>query len=158
MKLSLALRDIQRLCIDTAPFIYFVERHPAYVDQMRAIFRLLDNGAFDAITSTVTFTEVLMKPIQANDKLLQTSYRELLLNTRYIEVVPASISIAEKAATLRAAYNLRTPDALQLATAIDSGCQGFLTNDRKLLRVTEIPVLVLDDLEFDPILEEDSSA
>ena len=60
-----------------------------------------------------------------------------------------SIRVAETAADLRASYNLRTPDALQLATAIVSGCQGFLTNDRGLIRVKTIPVLVLDDLILD---------
>lgn len=150
MKLSAALANIQRLCIETAPFIYFVERHPTYIDRMRAVFQMLDEGAFEGITSTVTLTEVLMKPIQAGDKALEKAYRELLLNTRYIEIEPISIPIADKAAALRAAYNLRTPDAMQLATGIISGCHGFLTNDRKLLRVTEISVLVLDDLELEP--------
>ena len=150
MKLSAALVGIQRLCIETAPFIYFVERHPTYVDRMRAVFEVLDEGRFEGITSTVTLTEVLIKPIQAGDKTLEQAYRELLLSTRHIQVVALSIVIAEKAAVLRAGYNLRTPDAVQLATGIISGCQGFLTNDRKLLRVTEIPVLMLDDLELEP--------
>ena len=110
---------------------------------------MLDDGVFEGVTSAVTLTEVLMKPIQAGDKALEKAYRELLLNTRHIEVVPISITIAEKAAGLRAAYNLRTPDAMQLATAIISRCQGFLTNDRKLLGVTDIAVWVLDDLELD---------
>jgi predicted nucleic acid-binding protein len=154
LKLSTGLRGIQRLCIETAPFIYFVESHPTYVERMRAIFQALDEGVFVGVTSTVTLTEVLMKPIQANDQALQKAYRELLLNTRHIEVESVSIPIAEKAAALRAAHNLRTPDALQLATAMVSSCQGFLTNDRQLLRVTEISVLVLDDLELDLVTKE----
>jgi predicted nucleic acid-binding protein len=150
VKLSAALAGIQRLCIETAPFIYFVERHPTYADRMRAVFKLLDDGLFAGVTSTVTLTEVLMKPIRASDKALEKAYRELLLNTRNMEIEPISVAIAEKAAELRASYNLRTPDALQLATGILSSCQGFLTNDKKLQRVAGIVVLVLDDLELDP--------
>ena len=43
---------------------------------------------------------------------------------------------------------MRLPDALQLAVAIEQGCEAFLTNDRRLARLTELRVLVLDDLEL----------
>lgn len=57
-------------------------------------------------------------------------------------------TIAENAARLRAKYNLRTPDALHVATALQTNCNAFLTNDLGLKRVNEIVVLVLDDLEL----------
>jgi predicted nucleic acid-binding protein len=42
---------------------------------------------------------------------------------------------------------LRTPDALQLATAIEFSADVFLTNDRQLLRIKEeIEVLIFSDL------------
>jgi predicted nucleic acid-binding protein len=54
--------------------------------------------------------------------------------------------MAERAAELRASYGMRLPDALQIAAALGERCDAFLTNDRRLARVTEIRVLVLDDL------------
>lgn len=56
--------------------------------------------------------------------------------------------MAKRAAALRAYYNLRTPDALQLAAALEAGCQAFLTNYIPLKRVTELRVLILDELLF----------
>jgi predicted nucleic acid-binding protein len=55
---------------------------------------------------------------------------------------------AKRAATLRAVYDLRTPDALQIATALEFNCQAVLTNDKQLQRVTELRVLILDELEL----------
>jgi predicted nucleic acid-binding protein len=52
-----------------------------------------------------------------------------------------------QAAELRAKYNLRTADALQVASALSVNCDTFLTNDKQLNRLTELRVLVLDDLE-----------
>ena len=46
------------------------------------------------------------------------------------------------------ANGLRTPDALQIATALNAGCTAFLTNDFRLQLVTEIRVLVLDEMEL----------
>ena len=54
--------------------------------------------------------------------------------------------MAEIAADLRARYRLRTPDALQIAAALVTGCEAFLTNDAALRRVTDLQVLVLDEL------------
>jgi predicted nucleic acid-binding protein len=41
---------------------------------------------------------------------------------------------------------LRTPDAIQVATAIQSGASHFLTNDAALAQIPGISVLVLDAL------------
>ncbi|WP_276753030.1 type II toxin-antitoxin system VapC family toxin [Chlorogloeopsis fritschii] len=60
-----------------------------------------------------------------------------------IEVFP---DIPETAAQLRANYNLRTPDAIQIATAICGGASFFLTNDARLPSLPELSVLVLEQL------------
>lgn len=56
-------------------------------------------------------------------------------------------SIATKAAEIQARYNLKLPDAFQIATAQNAGCDGFLTNDADLKRVTELQIIVLKELE-----------
>ncbi len=38
------------------------------------------------------------------------------------------------------------PDALQVAVALEAGCEAFLTNDAALKRVTALRILVLDEL------------
>lgn len=63
-----------------------------------------------------------------------------------IEWLSPSHGVAERAARARARYALRTPDAIQLATAITAGATGFITNDKDFRRVTDIDVLILDDL------------
>ena len=40
--------------------------------------------------------------------------------------------------------------ALHVAAAIDASCDAFLTNDLGIKRVTEIKILVLDELELAP--------
>ena len=145
--LDAALTDVSALGFDTAPFIYFIERHPAYGALMRDVFRRVDTGTIAGYTSTLTVVEVLTKPYQVQDDLLARRYRTLLLRSRNFTVVPIDAMIADSAAEIRARYRLRTPDALQLATAMRAGCEAFLTNDHALRRVTDIRVLILDELE-----------
>jgi predicted nucleic acid-binding protein len=58
---------------------------------------------------------------------------------------PVDIPIARKAAELRAKENLRTPDVIQIATAIVAGAQAFVTNDARLKNVQDIPILIVSD-------------
>lgn len=146
MPLAAALANVAALGLDTAPFIYFIERHPVYLDRMRAIFRRVQAGTVMAYTSTMTITEILTKPYQRQDTALANRYQEMLLHGRNFTVLSIDVRTALTAAELRARYNLGTPDALQLAAAIGAGCDAFLTNDRRLQRVAEVPVLLLDDL------------
>ena len=142
-----ALDGIGLLYVETAPFIYFVEQHPTYIERMRAIFRHVDPERTQVITCAITLTEVLTMPIKLMQQRYQQEYREMLLNTEAITVRSVDATIAEQAAQFRAKYSLRTPDALHIATAISAQCQAFLTNDLGLKRVTEVTILVLDELQ-----------
>jgi predicted nucleic acid-binding protein len=147
-KIDDALAGVTKLGIDTSPFIYFVERSPVYVDRVREIFRRVDAGEVAGYTSTLTVTEVLTQPKREGKRQVEANYRAMLYQSRHLALRLINAVIAERAADLRAAYRLRTPDALQIAAALDAGCEAFLTNDAALQRVTEVRVLVLDELEL----------
>jgi predicted nucleic acid-binding protein len=65
---------------------------------------------------------------------------------RLLGITPA---VAERAAHLRAKYNIKAPDALQVASAIEAGCEAFLTHDFGLRRITDIKVVIVGELELD---------
>ena len=148
MQLDDALAGITALGFDTAPFIYLVERHPTYVGIVREVVRRVDAGTMAGYSSVVTLTEVLTLPKRLGNTAVEQAYRNILLRSRHFALMSIDPAIAEQAAALRAQYTLRTPDALQLATALYAGCQGFLTNDAALTRVTSLRVLVLHELEL----------
>jgi|SRR5215475_823256 len=147
-KLDDALTGVMRPGFDTSPIIYFVEANPQYDALVTEIFQRVSNGAPLGATSVITLSEVLVQPIIQQHTLLQREYRDLLLRSHNFSTWPISASIAELGAELRAQYRLRTPDALQIATALEAGCEAFLSNDAGLRRVTELRVLILDDLEL----------
>lgn len=148
MKIDDALSGVDLLCIETAPFIYYTENRPIYFDKMRAIFDRMNEGQFEVVCSVITLSETLNKPIESNDQRLINAYNSLFENTYGITLVSVNKSIARRAAGLRAQYNLKTPDALHIATALETGCQVFLTNDIALKRVTEMHVLVLAEIDL----------
>ncbi|HEX9987087.1 MAG TPA: PIN domain-containing protein [Chloroflexia bacterium] len=147
MKLDVALSGATRLGLDTSAIIYFIEAHPKYDTLITAIFNDIATGRFVGVTSAITLTEVLIQPLLHDDTQLQQRYRDLLLWSDNFEVVSVDAAVAERAANIRARYRLRTPDALQIATALNANCQVFITNDATLHRVSELRVLLLDELK-----------
>ncbi len=139
------LQGVQRLFLDTAPVIYFVENNPVYRERIQPVFELIDAGDLAVVTSPITLSECLVHPFRRQQAEAVAQFRELLVNGPNVTFVVIDQFIAEKAAQLRARYNLTLPDALQAAAALAAGCDAMLTNDPVIRRVTELNVLVLDD-------------
>ena len=134
------------VALDTAPLIYLIEEHPTYLPLVRPFFEAADREEFRVVTSTLTLTEVLVHPMRRGDHELAEQYRRILIHTNAVAILSVSEPIAEQAAQLRARYNLRTPDAIQLATALHSGATSFLTNDSGFPQLASLHVLVLGQL------------
>ncbi len=147
MNIGDALTGVKRLYLDTAPLIYYVEENPSYINRMDAVIDHIEQLSIEAVSSVITLTEVLNYPIRLGRADLEQTYRNILLNNSTFALMTVTAKIAESAAHLRARYNLRTPDALHLATALETSCEAFLTNDLGLKRFQEIRIMVLD--EFD---------
>ncbi len=133
--------------LDAAIFIYFIERHADYRPVVRPVFEAIDQGRLQGVTSAVTLLETLVKPLRAGDATLATRYEELLTASRGLALVPIDLPLLRLAAELRAQHRLRTPDALQLAAALATGCTAFLANDRRLPSLSSLRVLQLTDYQ-----------
>jgi predicted nucleic acid-binding protein len=129
--------------LDTTPLIYFIEKHSSYHPLLRLFFTALANGEFKAVTSTVTLVETLTHPMRLKQLDLARRYQDILLNAENMTTLSLSPGIAVRAARIRADYNFRTPDAVQLATAIEGEAEFFLTNDRALRKFSELRVFTL---------------
>ena len=67
-----------RICIDTAPFIYFIEKNPKYLSMLRPFFAEINAGKIDALTSTITLLEVLVLPFKTKNEPQKRAHSPLL--------------------------------------------------------------------------------
>ena len=128
------------LAIDTAIFIYFIEKNPRFLPLIDPLFREADDGTRELVTSALTLLEVLVVPLRARNRSLADRYEALLTRSRGIRLVDMTRDQLRAAAQLRATTGFKTPDALQVAAAIGAGCQTFLTNDRRLPSVSGLRI------------------
>lgn len=149
MKINERLRNVTRLFLDTSPLVYYVEEDARYLARVDPVFEQIDAGALDAVTSPVTLAECLVVPIRKGQSNLEQTFADLIVNGNNVLFATIDYQIASKAAELRARYNLTLTDAFQIATALNMGCDALLTNDAIFKRITELDVIMLDDLESD---------
>lgn len=147
MKLAEQLESLRQVFLDAAPVIYFVEKNPDFAEKVQPLFSKLDEGTLTAVVSPITLAECLVLPYKIPNPDIAQIFSDLLVNSESVLFYPIDEVTAEKAADLRARYNLTLTGALQLAVAIQAECDAFLTNDIDLKRVTEIPIIVLSEAE-----------
>ena len=134
------------VAVDTAPWIYAFEINPRYEPILRPLFDLrFATGLNRAGASALVVAEILTHPISLGRHDLVATYRHFFQDAGRVAVWTVDNSVAERAATLRVKYRLKLIDALHVAAAIENTAAVFVRNDVELRRVTEIPVLVLDD-------------
>lgn len=138
--------DGKRVGLDTAPLIYYIEEHPDFGPVLDPFFEAVAEGRIRLVTSTVTLLEVLILPLRQKDDALASKYNDILLSSEHIATVPVTPLTAQTAAELRAASRLKTPDAIQLATAIHHKAAAFLTGDRDFGESPAIRVIRVGEL------------
>jgi predicted nucleic acid-binding protein len=137
----------EKILFDTSPFIYLIEDHPQFALPVRD-FMATQSAQFESkfFTSTITLAEFFVKPKKTKDQGIIEKFKNKLLEHHFV-VFDISSRIAEYAAELRAKYSaLKTFDAIQLATAITLGCTLFFTNDLRLIGISEIKIITVQNL------------
>ncbi len=143
-QLRLFLRRHRRIAIDTSIFIYQLEANPRYLALADSIFAWVERAGHEAVTSTITMTELLVPSYRDDDERRTDEFYGLLSTYPNLRWIAPDLETADVAARIRAAYKLRTPDALQAATAIQANATGFITNDPVFARIEELETVVLD--------------
>jgi predicted nucleic acid-binding protein len=142
---ALTLPSAGLVYIDTMTLIYTVERFPAYWALLEPLWRTAQTGTVEIVSSELALMEVLVGPLKSGNATLEQAFEQVLLGTE-MRLLPITQPILREAARLRATTKLRTPDALHAATARQTGCALFVTNDVGFRGVASLPLVVLDDL------------
>jgi len=134
------------LALDSDCLIYVLES-PGSKRGSAIIAHLESAPTKTLFTSSVTISEILVKPFAERGRDYAMGLLRAFLDLPGLTLVPVEQEIATLAAELRAETRLKLPYAIQAATAIVSGARALLTNDGGLARAgLPIPVLRLDDL------------
>lgn len=144
------MTDYKKVFVDTAPFIYFIEKdvnNPQYFEKVKNFFMGGYESNKEFVTSVITMEEYFVFPYRNNNHSYIDMFNRLVATTN-MEITEISQEIAKKAAQIRAEYKgFKAMDALQLAVACYEGCDLFLTNDKQLRQFKDIKCITVDELD-----------
>ena len=128
--------------LDTNIVIYMVEQ----VAELGAAAEMCVDGlraeGAEFVVSRLVRMECLVGPLRKGAPDMVAAFDAFFCSpaVRFVEVTPAAL---DRAAGIRAQYRFNTPDAIHLASALESGCDALLTNDPRLSSCGELAVKVL---------------
>src|SRR5215475_2773371 len=128
-----------RYYLDSAPIIYLVEQAQPYATAVRG---KLSAQGLTLITSELTRLECRVKPLRKGDAALLQDFDDYFADSM-AEIIQLTHDVIDRATEIRAQFNFKTPDSIQLAAALVSNSEVFLTNDHRLNRFTGIAVEVI---------------
>jgi predicted nucleic acid-binding protein len=130
-----------KVFLDSCIVIYLIE---GTMLQRAVLNQVLEAAERPLALSQLARMECLVKPVRDRDKSLVDLYETFfaLPELQFLDVTRQTVDLAT---SLRAKYNVKTPDALQLASAVCGGCDLFLTGDKGFdCGVKEIVVKVIE--------------
>jgi predicted nucleic acid-binding protein len=133
-----------KLFLDACAVIYLIESQQEQGRKTRLLVDEALKSKAQLIVSRLSFLECRVLPLKSKNSALLDCYDRFfrLPGLKTIELDAAVIDIATEMLANHPG-SLRTPDAIQLACAITSGADQFLTGDKKLAAIQEIKVTVV---------------
>lgn len=135
----------QVIALDTSILIYHLEQRMPYVKVTEEVMLSIERGVNQGEFASVGILELLVAPKKLGRNDLAQEYKKTIITFPHLTIGNLTEAVVDLAADLRARYGLQTPDAIHLASAIVHNADLFLTNDRQLKKVKEIPVYLLSE-------------
>lgn len=134
------------IALDTSVWIYHFEGSAAYGQAANAVLEAVSGGHVAAVASELVLLELLVAPLKKGAQDAADEIEITLLHFPHLQLAPVTRAVLVRAAEIRARYGLRTPDAIMVATAVESGATLAVTNDDAWRKVEELEIVVLRDL------------
>ena len=120
-----------RVFWDTNLFIYLFEKNAQWSPRVIELRRRMLARGDELLTSYLTVGEVITKPKQLNNALLEKSYLNFFSGGS-VELIGFSLDAAQRYGDIRSRERIRPADAIQLACASAARTDLFVTNDNRL--------------------------
>lgn len=132
-----------KLFLDACSIIYLIESQQEQGQRTRFLINQALKAKTQLAVSRLSFLECRVLPLKSKNAELLDCY-DRFFRLPDLEIVELDAKVINTATKLRASHpSLRTPDALQLACALTSDCNQFLTGDKKLSAITDIEIIVV---------------
>ena len=104
---------------------------------------LLRQHGGNVVTSVISMIECRSKPLREGDAPRVRAH-DAFFSSRDLTLFPVDSAVADRATQLRATYNLKTPDAIHVATAAVHGASLVVTTDHDFAHCRDLPGITIE--------------
>ena len=136
----------KRVYLESNVFIYFLQQDPQRFAVAAELVDAAHRGRFAAVTGDAVVAEVMVLPYRSADTEMIERVRAFFDTPRLFDIRTHRAPDFDAAARLRGERRLSMMDALHLATAVNSSCEYFVTNDSRIPDIEGVAIVRLSDL------------
>lgn len=142
---ALAQQDLvgRRLYLDANVFIYFLDGDNPFFQSAAKLLNAAAEEIFSAVTGDAAVAEVMVGAYRAGNPYAISRFRNFFNKEGFVECRPHDSTCFDTAAMLRGTTGVPLIDALHLATAKQSGCDGLVTGDLRMKPALGLPIVNL---------------
>lgn len=134
MGLAISIRSSQAISLDSNIFIRALDDLGSLGDQARALLEHIKQVSPKIYISTILLEEFFVKVFKEKRESELVYIMDFLTLGGLITILDMNKEIAIMAAKVRSDYDIKAPDAIHLASAINAGANVFITTDKRLPR------------------------
>lgn len=139
------LMDARRVHLDARIIAHHLTGHRRFLPLTRAVIGAVRDGEVRGQTSVLTLYQLLAEVYRRGEAARADELARSLMVHEGLELIPATAEIAVQAAQVRAQLGGRPERALQVATALSTGADVFLTEGSGLRRIVGMTIANLED-------------
>lgn len=128
------LKAKQKIALDTNIFICALNKKDLRHKVCLQVLEQINQKNIIAFISTIVLEEFFVKIYKLNKQKEVGYFLDFITMGGLTPIIDVSKKIALRAAKIRAEFNLKGPDALHLASAIEVRAKTFITTDKRLPR------------------------
>ncbi len=135
------ISSASRVYVDSNIFIYLLESESGLFDKTKAFFTHVDAVGARVVTNEITVAECVYRPGRDGNFPLVSKYETLFEKDGEVEMAPLDGPLAKRAALFGGAMGLKLIDAIHYMSALEAGCDFFVTADTAFKSGPEMTVM-----------------
>ena len=135
------LDHAERVYLDSNILIYYVEGENPFQDRIGSLLREAVSRNIPIVINEIGVCECLYGAYRLGQPDLEAPYLELLFDTEIFTIAPVSFDLLIASARLGAGKGLKLLDATHYVSALETGCDHLVTNDRKFRSDSDLNVV-----------------
>ena len=128
--------------LDSVILVYFFDHSGEFLQRAARRLATLRAAGDGIAVSDLVRMECRMDPLRHRDAKRLARFDTFFARDD-VDKIPITTAVFDRATQIRAIHGYKAIDALNLATAVEGGCEVFLTNDLKLRSISGLTVEVL---------------